>query len=890
MANTPQDEAETLRGMVDQGGGTTGPDDDPQEQVNENPDGSATVTRRMSEAVEEKDFYRNIAENLDPTERDEISTSLLDLIDKDKKAREKRDAQYEEGVKRMGLDKETIGGANFSGASNVTHPMYTKACIDFEARAIKELFPPGGPVREYIPGTITPERADRARRKARWLNFQLTQLMPNFRAELEQVLINLPMGGNQYQKLIPPAIKMMVGHEWIPIDKMLLPFAATNFYTAERRTHIQEVTAQEFTRRIRTKMYRDVELSAPAIPEETKTQQTVARIEGKESDSMNADGLRTIFECDCLFEIRDPDIPKTHTEALQDDADGDDLGEDGKDDEATEIGPLPYLISIDVTTKEILSIYRNWAPEDEDHERLEWTVEWVFIPFRGAYALGLPHIIGGLSIAATGALRALLDSAHINNMAGLLRLKGAVGTGQNIQVRPTEVTEIENSGEIDDIRKIIMAVPFGPPSPVLLTLLGILGDQAEQVIRTTIDEAEAQGDVPVGTTLARIEQGMVAFSAIHGRLHRSMDRLLKILHRINKVWLEDKVVLESIGEQIVTTKDFSTDSDVIPVSDPDIFCEVQRYGQIQTVAQRAVLLPQIYDLRKVEELILKQMKLPNDGQDLLVPKPTPIQMNPVNENVALTLGRPIVAFPQQDHEAHINAHCDFFENPFFSALVSSNPGAITALLQNLKEHIVFWYAMKVHQVGSDAATQSAKALDPKSGPVDIGNLPQDNDKDPEIGQKYDQMLAAVSVRVMQMATQDQTLQRATQAMAKLQGILQKIQPPQVMDPSQASIAIAHMDNQTKQQKIEADQQTAGQKMQQQSASDQQQDQTKKTIAVLQQDGEDKRREQQDLTKLEVTERDNQTALAIAGSKALEGRATQVKNGEAIGKSGNKPST
>lgn len=870
-------ENDILSGMNDQS--NTGESD---MEVTENQDGSATITRKPKPQGD-SDFYRNLAPDMDPQELDTISVSLLELIDKDKTARKRRDEQVEEGMKRMGLDKETIGGATFTGASNVTHPMYTKACIDFEARSIKELFPPGGPVRQYIPGTVTPDKADRARRKAIWLNYQLTQGMPNFRAELEQTFMNLPMGGNEYTKLIPPTRKMNVAHEWIPVDKMILPYAATNFYTAERRTHVQEITSQEFDRRIRSGMYMDLANISAVQVEETGSAQVAANIEGKEQDATNPDGVRIVYECDCIFEIKDPKVKGSHTESLQADA-GDEDAPDADpeivdDDEESEVGPRPYLISLDESGRKVLSIYRNWDMKDTEANRLEWTVEWTFIPFRGAYALGLPHIIGGLSIAATGALRALLDKAHITNFPGMVKMKGAAGTGQTIKVGPTEVTEIENSGEIDDIRKLIMPIPFDEPSPVLLQLLGLLGSQAEDVIRTTIEESEAQGDVPVGTTLARIEQGMVAFSAIHGRLHNSMDRLLKILHRINKTYLEDEFVVEAMNEQIVTTEDFQTAEDVLPVSDPNIFCEVQRYGQIQTVAQRSILLPQIYDLRKVEELILKQMKLPNDGKDLLVAKPEPMQLNPVNENVALSLGRPIVAFPQQDHEAHIQAHCDFYQNPFFNQIVGQNVGAIQGLMQNLKEHCVFWYATQVHKIASDAATQAAQARDPQAGPVDIGDLPQSNDEDPELAQMYDQMLAVASQQVMQQAQQSQPLQRATQTIGQLQQLLKQMQPPPPMDPSQVGMAQVQADK----DKNAADAQNKQAELQQKSQSDQANNQSKLVIASQHETAETQRRQETDATKQLTTREDNLTALQINTEKISADERSNVSDGESVGK-------
>lgn len=864
------EESEILRGLVDQDTAPDKSDQQVDEEVEEHDDGSATIRKRQKPG--DSEFYRNLAEDLDPTELNTIATSLLDLIEDDKKARAKRDEQYEEGLKRMGLSKDTIGGANFTGASIVTHPMYTKACIDFEARSIKELMPPGGPVREYIPGTVTTERADRARRKAKWMNLQFTQLMPNFRAELEQLLIQLPMAGNQYLKFLPPERKIRIEHEWIPADEMLLPEAATNFYGAERRTHVQKLTAQQFAKRVRSGMYRDINPGPSQEPENTKTEDAAAKIEGKESDGTNPDGKRLIYECDCLFEIRDPDRKESHTEALQDDSDGE---EGHGETEGTETGPAPYLISIDSSSREVLSIYRNWDERDEEgeEERLEWVAPFDFIPFRGAYAVGLPHIIGGLSVAATGALRALLDKAHISNFPGMVKLKGAAGTAQTIRVDPTAVSELDgNVGETDDIRKLIMPIPFGEPSAVLFNLLGFLDTKGEQVIRTTLDEANDNANMPVGTQMMRIEQGMVVFSAIHGRLHNSMDRALKIVHRIDATYLEDKDVVDAIGEQLVTREDFDTANDVIPVSDPNIFCELQRYGQIQTVAQRAQLLPQVYDLRKVELLILKQLKLPNDGKDLLIPKPEPQQLNPVNENIALTLGRPIVAFPQQDHDAHLEAHCDYFESPLFQLLVGSNPASIGALLQHFKEHIAFWYGMTVHEVATQAAGK------------DIGEMPQNDEDDPEVAHKYDQMLAAASVHVMQQAQEDKQLQRAVQAMQKLQQMMQQMAPPPPTDPGAA--AMADVQRQTK--KDQTDAALKGKEIDTKAQQTQSQDTTKLQQTALQEQGEEKRAELAAATKQSTTAQDNATAISIAADKSMQGIHSNVSDGESVGKTAPKP--
>jgi hypothetical protein len=856
-----QDEAQVLQGLIDQDTAPVHPDEPETDQVTENADGSATLTAKEGKKRSGK-FYRNLATELDPLELERISTTLLKLIEDDKKARAERDKQYEEGLKRMGLSKETIGGANFIGSSIVAHPMFTQACIDFEARAIKELLPANGPAREFVPGTITTEKTDRARRKAKWFNYLVLNKMPGFSNDLEQLLIQLPMSGDQYIKLLPPTDKFRVTHEWVPCDEMLLPEAASSFEAAERRTHVQRLTAQMFGARIQNGFYRDVPAVAPSLQDEesrTDTAQAAAKIEGKEDTGQNIDGVRLVYECDCLFQIPVDDNPAM----------------------ASEVEGMPYLISLEPHTREVLAVYRNWAEDDEDGQRLDWAVDFGFIPFRGAYHIGFPHIIGGLAIAATGALRALMDAAHISNLPGLLKLKGAAGTAQSITVSPTSVNEIEGTTEVDDIRKLIMTVPFKEPSAVLFQLLGFLDTKGQEVVRTTLDESNDNANMPVGTQMMRIEQGMIVFSAIHRRLHQAMDKFLKILHRLCGTYLEDQDVIRELGEPLVTRADFEGPSDVLPASDPNIFCELQRYAQVQTVAQRALLLPQVYDLRKVEELILKQMRLPNDGKDLLVPKPEPTQLNPVNENVALAMGRPIVAFPEQDHDAHIQAHCGFLQNPMFTMVVGQTPQQSAALMQHLKEHVSFWYAMQVHQVASETATQVARAMDTKAGPVDIGTLPQSSADDPQVGRFYDRMLVKASARVMQQATDEPVIKLAVLTMQKLQQALQAMQPPPPMDPAQAAAA----ETQRKAAADKADQQLRGQELQQQGQESQADNTARLQQTALQTQGQLQKQTMADDTKLQVTTQDNVVAQNIATEKAITGASTNIKDGTAVGKKG-----
>jgi hypothetical protein len=303
-------------------------------------------------------------------------------------------------------------------------------------------------------------------------------------------------------------------------------------------------------------------------------------------------------------------------------------------------------------------------------------------------------MIGGLSGAATGALRALLDSAHIQNVPTLLKLKGGPN-GQTINVQPTEIVELEGGAMIDDVRKIAMPLPFNGPSPVLFQLLGFLVDAGKGVVQTSFEKlADTNQNQPVGTTMALIEQGMVVFSSIHSRLHSSMARCLKILHRINSAYLtiEDIEAQESGLE--IDPSDFDGPLDIIPVSDPAIFSDTQRFAQTQAIMQRAAMMPQMYDARKVEERFLRDMKVPE--AEVLQPKPGSENMDPVSENVAATMGRPIYVLPHQDHMAHIMTHMAFLKSPLFGSNPVMAKTYMYPIATHLRDHLLNYYLVESH--------------------------------------------------------------------------------------------------------------------------------------------------------------------------------------------------
>jgi hypothetical protein len=551
------------------------------------------------------------------------------------------------------------------GASRVVHPVMAEVCVDFAASAIKELFPPDGPVRTNILGEVTEEKTEVAERKRDYMNWQLTEQIPEFRDETEQLLTQLPLGGSQYMKLWFDEKLRRPCAEFIPIDNILLPFAAANFYSAQRVSEIQDITDWEFETRIKSGLYRDITyIRASSDPEESGPQQATNEIEGKESDE-NEDGLRRVFHIYTWLEL--------------------------EDDSFSEGEMAPYILMIDETENKVLGLYRNWEMGDKTMDKLDWIIEFKFIPWRGAYAIGLPHLIGGLSAALTGALRALLDTAHVNNSLTMLKLKGGRNSGQTQQPEMTQVTEIEAAPGIDDIRKIAMPMPFNPPSPVLFELLGWLDNAAKGVVSTAEEKiADMNTNMPVGTTQALIEQGAKVFSSIHARLHDSQRRVLGVLGRINRWYLNEQKKGDMVADLAVTKADFERNTDVVPVSDPHIFSETQRMAQSQAVLALMEKYPNEFNQKAVLGRILKQMKVPNISE-LMPAAAKPDELDAANENAAMALGKPAFAYPRQDQLAHIQTHLNFALDP----VMGSNPLIaqvyIPQALEHIKQHMMLWY-------------------------------------------------------------------------------------------------------------------------------------------------------------------------------------------------------
>lgn len=713
--------------------------EDPYSEVEEQPDGSAIV--RMDEFKgpgDDQDFYANLADELSTFRLDKLATQYLDLIEKDKEARKERDKQYEEGLKRTGLGHDAPGGAQFQGASKVVHPVMAEACIDFESRAIKELFPPDGPVRTNILGKVTEEETKRAERKRDFMNWQLTEQIEEFRDEQEQMLTQLPLGGSQFLKLWYDDRKKRPCAEFVPIDNILLPFSAANFYTAQRVTEVQDITQQEFESRMAAGLYRDVTFTRASMePEPTSPEKANNKIEGRQW-SDDTDGLRRVFHIYAFIAEEDDSYSK---------------------------GELaPYILMIDENNSEVVGMYRNWEQGDEAMAKLDWMVEFKFIPWRGAYAIGLPQLIGGLSAAITGGLRALLDTAHINNAATMLKIKGAKISGQSQTVEVTQVTEIEGAPGVDDIRKIAMPMPFNPPSEVLFKLVGFLTDAAKGVVTTSEEKiAELNANTPVGTTQAMIEQGSKVFSAIHARLHDSQSRVLKVLQRINRWYLEEMRMGDIVRELDIRREDFNRNTDVIPVSDPHIFSETQRMAQTQAVMAYMDKYPDLFDRRAVIQRALKQMKIPN-VQELMPATAEPMEINAAEENAAMTIGRAAFAYPHQNQLAHIQSHLDFALNPMLGSNPIIAPAFLPAFLEHFKQHLMLWYLGHMNGYVEESLGRPVKDYD-------IAGITGDIDKLYALASQHTQLDAK------------EAFAKVMPAMQQILEMVQKLKPKPQMDGS-----------------------------------------------------------------------------------------------------------
>lgn len=777
MAASPQSMVNPPLGprLAEEGEWLSLPMSDDQKVIDTEDGGADVILERagkQSATADEERFYDNLVDQLPEEYLETLITDLMQAVEIDKQSRSKRDEQYAEGLKRTGAGKDAPGGADFEGASRAVHPMITKAAVDFGARAMKEIFPAQGPAKSFIPGTVTKDRVEKAARLTRYFNWLAIKRMPEFRPGLEQTCTQSSVAGVQYMRFRWCGRLRRQAANVVYVDKLFLPFEAANLYSAERITYEDDITELEYKNRIREGIYRDVDIVAPSMaPSQSRSAEARAKAEGKQEDPYNKDGVRRTFEVNTFFDDLEAKLPDSEHADL-------DMA-------------LPYIIFLDESSRKVAGVYRNWEKGDGRFERMHWIVEFPFLPWTGAYAMGLIQAIGSLSAAATGALRALLDAGHIANQNTSYVLKGPNVSGQSQSTRVAQQNYVKGGVGGDDIRKLLYPVQPQTPSITLFNLLQFVVQEGGDVVRTVFESlSENNPNAPVGTTYALIEQGLAVVGSIIGRFHFAMFHVLEILYRIARMYVTDEEIKNEAGEILAYRADFQGPMDVIPVSDPGIPSDSHRMAQMQTVAQRADMKPYLYNQRRVEKMILERLRI-QDPDSFLVPMAEPEEMNAANENTAVSFGKPITAYPHQDHLAHIKTHLGFAVSPMLGSNPLLIPKVIPPILDHLSQHMSLWYLGRVY------------AIVKLHLPGQLENYMEISDD--KVKAEIDRTIAMAADQVIQ-ESQTQFAQ-IPQAVQQLQQLMKQFMPPQPMDPSQAQIQKTQMDTASREKIAQGQQQT-----------------------------------------------------------------------------------
>ena len=635
-------------------------------------------TEKEEEAFE-SNHYSNLAEELDEIQVRGIGKDLIKAFEDDKSSRKEWEDQYSKGLKMLGVVVEDRNDP-FPGASGVHHPLMSEAATQFQARAIAEMFPAGGPVKTQIMGKNSDKKIEQAQRVQDFMNYQVTSQITDYFNELDQMLFFLALSGSAFKKIYFDNTLDRICSKFVPAEEFVISYNNTDLETADRYTQVMKISQNELKKYQISGFYRDINLSRNQSDgkDQDTLEQTMQRLEGM-TPSM-ADKMHTLLE--------------VHADL--------DLGED-------ESGlALPYIVTIDYDTTQVLSIRRNWKEDDTLRKKITYFIHYKYLPGLGFYGFGLIQSIGGLQHASTGALRALLDSAAFANLNGGFRAKGARIEGGDITVSPGEWVEVEAYG--DDLRKSFIPLPFKEPSPTLLQLLGVLTESGRRF--ASIADAmvgDSAGSGPVGTTIAIIEQGSKVFSAIHKRLHQAQGREFQLIYKLNGEYLDDEYPYEVIGEtKKIRRKDFDSAINVVPVSDPNIFSQAQRIALAQTGLQLAQQAPSIIDTKEAYRRFLQALNIP-DYQDLIIEDEDVPRRDPVSENMALLNGKPIKVYEDQDHAAHMMVHQQFMMDPRFGGNPQAKEVLYPLMMAHIGQHMAYLYQQQMQsQVPEGIPTSSGE--------------------------------------------------------------------------------------------------------------------------------------------------------------------------------------
>ena len=605
-----------------------------------------------------EDHFENLAEFIGDGTLDELGSKLYDQYTEYKESRGDWEQSYREGLELLGFKYERRTEP-FRGASGVNHPVLAEAVTQFQAQAYKELLPADGPVRAQILGDVTPPKQDQANRVKDFMNYQIMDQMKEYEPEFDQMLFYLPLSGSTFKKVYYDDLLGRAVSKFVPADDLIVPYSATSLDDTDAIIHVVKISENDLRKQQVAGFYRDIDLGRPPVTEN--------QLEDKklELEGISKDGQEDQYT---LLEV--------HTDL--DLAGYEDEGEDG---EPTGI-KLPYIVTIAQSNNKILSIRRNYQPTDPMKKKIQYFVQFKFLPGTGFYGFGLIHMIGGLTRTATAALRQLLDAGTLSNLPAGFKSRGIRVRDDAQPLQPGEFRDVDAPG--GNIRDQFMPLPFKGPDATLLSLMGVVV-QAGQRFASIADAqvGDMNQNAAVGTTVALLERGSRVMSAIHKRLYVGLKQEFKLLSEVFKTYLPPVYPYDVPGaRREVKVQDFDDRIDILPVADPNIFSQTQRISMAQTQLQLAQSNPQIHNLYQAYRSMYDALGIKNVNA-ILPPPQTPQPLDPSLEHILAMSGKPFQAFPGQDHKAHIDAHLNFMR----LNMVQNNPIAMNGLQKNILEHI-----------------------------------------------------------------------------------------------------------------------------------------------------------------------------------------------------------
>jgi hypothetical protein len=718
------------------------------EEVNIGVDGMEISLRPGDEDDGDGGFNENLVDVLPDGEILEIVSQLSADIDNDKNSRKEWEKTYTEGLKLLGLQMEDRTEP-WDGACGVFHPMITEAVVRFQAETITETFPAQGPVRTKIIGKETVEVKEASIRVQDDMNFELTEVMKEFRPEHERMLWSLPATGSAFKKVYyDPGLGRQVSM-FVPAEDVLLPYGTTDLDTCHRVTHLMRKSKDDIVRLQEAGFYCDVQLGEPS-----KSKDDIQQAKDRETGFSDINDNR--FQ-----------LAESHVSLV---VKGDKFRP--KDSEIS----LPYVVTFIKGTNQVLAIRRNWKEDDDYHQKRQHFVHYQYIPGFGAYGFGLFHLIGGFAKSATSLMRQLVDAGTLSNLPGGLKSRGLRIKGDDTPIAPGEFRDVDlGSG---NIRDNILPLPYKEPSNVLYQLLGTIVDEGRRFAATAdMKVSDMSAQAPVGTTLALLERQLKVLTAVQARVHYALKQELGLLKNIIRDYTDvDYEYTPEYGSKRAKQGDYDL-VDVIPVSDPNASTMSQRVVQYQAVIQMAQMAPDIYDLPQLHRSMLEVLGVKH--AEKLVPLPDDMKpTDPVSENMAVLRGKPVKAFLYQDHQAHIQVHMAAMQDPMLMQLIGQNPKAqmmMAAMQAHIADHTAFLYRQKVEQ-------QLGFALPPEED-----KLP------PQIETAMSSMMAKAAQQVL-MQNQTQAAQQQAQ---------QQAQDP-VLQMQQQELQIRAQEVAIKDKKVQAD--------------------------------------------------------------------------------------